>query len=236
MDGQSLSAQKTEKLVPRKKPKLRVNINQWYRKNNSLLDVESIYKTRPNAKTALVGTQPEPRFIWKEKDWPNGFPDSPEEASTDVVTFLEQRDCYHRLQALGVKDFCVGSIVAVTRSDPHIAKGKVRFVGICIYKSRWQNSLGATFTLRNVIDGEPMEVNFQLFSPLIQSIEVLKHETRGENALWYLRDYPPSMSMVNEKMKPLPYTKEPSEYVETEETKQEIEKWFEQIWRKKKKY
>ena len=105
---------------------IRVNISEWYRKNTSLLDVESIYQTRPNAKTALVGTQPEPRFIWREKDWPNGFPDSPEEASTDVVTFLEQRDCYRRLQALGVKNFCVGSIVAVTRSDPLIAKGKVR--------------------------------------------------------------------------------------------------------------
>ena len=93
-----------------------------------MLEVESIYKTRPNAKTALVGTLPEPRFIWKEKNWPNGFPDSPEEADTDVVTFLEQRDCYRRLQTLGVKDFCVGSIVAVTRTDPYIAKGKVRFV------------------------------------------------------------------------------------------------------------
>ena len=44
------------------------------------------------------------------------------------MTFLEQRDCYRRLQTLKVKDFCVGSIVAVTRSDPHVAKGHVRFV------------------------------------------------------------------------------------------------------------
>lgn len=112
----------------------------------------------------------------------------------------------------------------------------VRFVGICIYKSRWQNTLGATFTLRNVIEGEPMEINYQLYSPLIQSIEVLKHERREEDNLFHLRDYPPSMSMVNEKMKALPYTEEPSLYVESEETKKEIDEWFAKLWRLKKRF
>lgn len=112
----------------------------------------------------------------------------------------------------------------------------VRFVGICIYKSRLWNTVGATFTLRNVIDGEPMEINFQLYSPLIQSIEVLKHERRKEDTLFHLRDYPPSMSTVNEKMKALPYTEEPSLYVESEETKKELERWFAKLWRLKKRF
>ena len=107
---------------------IKVNFDQWYKKNPAELSVKPIYKTLPNAKVALDGTTPEPRFIWKEKDWPNGFPDSPEEAKTDVMTYLEQRDCYHRLKKLDAKDFSVGSIVAVTRADPYIAKGKVRCV------------------------------------------------------------------------------------------------------------
>ena len=111
---------------------IKVNINQWYKKNAAELNVKSIYKTLPNAKVALDGATPEPRFIWKEKDWPSGFPDSPEEAKTDVMTYLEQRDCYRRLQKLDVKDFSVGSTVAVTRADPYIAKGKVRSVIICV--------------------------------------------------------------------------------------------------------
>ncbi|XP_020620175.1 39S ribosomal protein L19, mitochondrial-like [Orbicella faveolata] len=240
-DEQPSLVQQTEKTVQgesmtSKKAMIKVNVNEWYQKRTAELGVKPIYKTLPNAKTALEGEKPEPRFIWKEKNWPKGFPDSPEEAKTDVMTFLEQRDCYRRLQTLKVKDFCVGSIVAVTRSDPHVAKGQVRFVGICIYKSRWQNTLGATFTLRNVIEGEPMEINFQLYSPLIQSIEVIKHERREEDALFYLRDYPPSMSMVNEKMKALPYTEEPSLYVESEETKKEIDEWFAKLWRLKKRF
>ena len=106
---------------------IKVNIDKWYQKNPAELNVKPIYKTLPNAKVALDGTTPEPRFIWKEKEWPNGFPDSPEEAKTDVMTYLEQRDCYHRLQKLHVKDFAVGSTIAVTRADPHVAKGKVRY-------------------------------------------------------------------------------------------------------------
>ena len=94
-----------------------MNFDQWYKKNPAELSVKPIYKTLPNAKVALDGTTPEPRFIWKEKDWPNGFPDSPEEAKTDVMTYLEQRDCYHRLKKLDAKDFSVGSIVAVTSSS-----------------------------------------------------------------------------------------------------------------------
>jgi len=109
-----------------------VSVNEWYQKRTAELEVKPIYKTLPNTKTALEGEKPEPRFIWKEKNWPKGFPESPEEANTDVMTFLEQRDCYRRLQTLNVKDFCVGSIVAVTRSDPHVAKGQVRFV-LCLF-------------------------------------------------------------------------------------------------------
>jgi len=230
---QTLPQKGNEITAPGKKGKIKVNISQWYKKNAAELNVKSIYKTLPNAKVALDGTTPEPRFIWKEKDWPSGFPDSPEEAKTDVMTYLEQRDCYCRLQKLDVKDFSVGSTVAVTRADPYIAKGKVRFVGICIAKNHWQNTLGATFTLRNVIDGEPLEVNFQLYSPLIQKIEVLKHERRHRKALWYLRDYPPSMSTVNEKMKALPYTEQPSLYVPTKEEKKKIKAWFNGLWKAK---
>lgn len=109
----------------------------------------------------------------------------------------------------------------------------IRFVGICIAKNHWQNTLGATFTLRNVIDGEPMEVNFQLYSPNIQKIEVLKHEKRDKPALWYLRDYPPNNSYVNEAMEALPYTHEPSIYVKSKEERLKIEKWFDQVWKSK---
>jgi len=79
-----------------------------------------------------------------------------------------------------------------------------------------------------------MEVNFQLYSPNIQKIEVLKHERRDKPALWYLRDYPPNSSFVNEAMEPLPYTEEPSLYVKSKEERLKLEKWFDQVWKSKK--
>ena len=107
--------------------KLKVTSKDWYKRDEAVVKVDSIYKTLPNAETALVQATPKPRFIWKEKEWPEGFPDSAEEAKTDVLTYLEQKDCYDRLKKLNLKDFCVGSIVAVTRADPYIPKGKVRY-------------------------------------------------------------------------------------------------------------
>lgn len=48
----------------------------------------------------------------------------------------------------------VGSILAVTMADPH-ANGKTsRLVGICIERKNY--GLGASFKLRNVIDGQGM--------------------------------------------------------------------------------
>ncbi|XP_001630403.2 39S ribosomal protein L19, mitochondrial [Nematostella vectensis] len=208
-----------------------IDSKELFKKDPAIIDIPSIYKTLPNAHTTLEKSKPIPRYLWKETD--NGFPPSPEEAGVDIKTFLEQRDCHDRLQQLKVPEFCVGSTVAVTRADNYVPKGHVRFVGICIAMNHWQNTLGATFTLRNVIDGEPMEVNFQLYSPVIQKIEVLKHERRDKQALWYLRDYPPALSYVSETMKALPYKKDPHLYVQSKEEGQRVEKWFEQIKKSK---
>lgn len=83
------------------------------------------------------------------------------------------------------------------------------------------------------MEGEPVEVNFQLYSPLIQQIEVLRHTRRHRKALWYLRDYPPSMSSVNEKMKALSYTEEPELYIPTKEEKKKVKTWFSGVWKAK---
>ena len=108
-----------------------------------------------------------------------------------------------------------------------------RFRGICIYKGHWQNSLGASFTLRNVIDNEPLEINFQLYSPLIQELKVLKHQKFKEHQLKYLRDYPPAFSFVSEKMKEQPYTEEPELFEFNEEHQKKIDRWFSRLNQRK---
>lgn len=90
------------------------------------------------------------------------------------------------------------------------------------------------FALRNVIGGEPLEIQYPFYSPLIQKIEVLRHE-RWENempaiGLRFIRDYPPEYSTVDEKFEQEEYTEEPHIRKWTEEDKDEIIKWFEAIY------
>lgn len=61
-----------------------------------------------------------------------------------------------------VTPFATGSILSVTMKDPH-ANGKANhFVGICTQRSG--TGLGATFILRNIIDGQgtPMLFSFPI--------------------------------------------------------------------------
>ena len=198
------------------------------------VDVESVYKVLPKAEKYIPGSEiPVPRFIWKEQNWPKGFPSSPEEANVDVFTYLEQKDCFRRWKKMQFKEFCVGSFVEVTYADQYASGGSNRFRGICIYKGHWQNSLGASFTLRNVIDNEPLEINFQLYSPLIQELKVLKHQKFKEHQLKYLRDYPPAFSFVSEKMKEQPYTEEPELFEFNEEHQKKIDRWFSRLNQRK---
>lgn len=84
--------------------------------------------------------------------------------------------------------------MAVTVSDPY-APGKAnRFVGICIRREGY--GLRHTFTLRNVVDGLGVEVQYDLYNPTIQMIEVLKLEKRLDENLTYLQDCPPEYSTV----------------------------------------
>ena len=77
---------------------------------------------------------------------------------------------------------------SVTQADPHSPTGTTKFVCICI--ARRNKGLGSTFILRNVINGVGVgvEMMYELYSPAIREIEVLKLERRRRAKLYYLRD------------------------------------------------
>uniref|UniRef100_A0A8C6V128 Large ribosomal subunit protein bL19m n=1 Tax=Neogobius melanostomus TaxID=47308 RepID=A0A8C6V128_9GOBI len=115
---------------------------------------------------------------------------------------MERKDMIRRRKVLDIPEFYAGSILAVTMADPN-ASGKVnRFVGICI--QRGGTGLGATFVLRNIIDSQGVEICYELYSPRIQQIQVLKLEKRPDENLMYLRDALPEYSTVDFDMKPVP--------------------------------
>lgn len=51
-----------------------------------------------------------------------------------------------------------------------------------------------------------MEICYELYSPRIQKIEVLKLEKRLDDNLMYLRDALPEYSTVDPEMKPVPFS------------------------------
>lgn len=204
------------------------------KKTDATVNPGSIYVNYPNKETTLVGKKPKIRMVWEEQDCSESFPASPEEANLDLVHYLEQRDMWMRQRMLHIPKFCVGSIIAVTRGDMYAPDGFTRFVGLCINKNTMQNTKGANFILRNVIEGEALEIQYPIYNPLIQKIEVLRHE-RWENeiaevGLRFLRDYPIEYSTVNESMGAEEYTEEPKIRLWTSEDKEKLKKWFEMIY------
>lgn len=99
---------------------------------------------------------------------------------------------------IDIPEFHVGSIMAVTHSEPDSAGKMTRFVGICIH--RYRCGLRARFILRNVIDHQGMEVQYQLYDPTIRKIEVLRLEKRLDADLFYLRDALPEYSTFDVNM------------------------------------
>jgi large subunit ribosomal protein L19 len=111
-------------------------------------------------------------------------------------------DMIRRRTVIEIPEFYVGSILAVTCSDVFSETKQTKFVGLCI--QRTGQLLRSNFTLRNVIDGMGVEIRYDLYNPLLLSIEVLKLEKRLDDELIYLRDAPPEYSTVPVDMKPVP--------------------------------
>ena len=135
---------------------------------------------------------------------------TPKEANTNLLNFLNQSDIQKRHRSIDIPFFTAGSYLAVMRADPHSPTGTSKFVGICI--ARRNKGLGSTFILRNVLNGVGVEMMYELYSPAIREIQVLKLERRRRAKLYYLRDKPAKYSTVSEKMQPVPNDGVPSVY------------------------
>ncbi|OAD57670.1 39S ribosomal protein L19, mitochondrial [Eufriesea mexicana] len=123
------------------------------------------------------------RFIY-----PEFLPDPNPSYRNKMREKLERIDMMARRSILNIPEFYVGSILAVTYSEPHATAKVNKFVGICILREG--AGLRASFLLRNVVNGEGIEVCYNLYDPAIQQIDCLRLEKRLDNELLYLRDAP----------------------------------------------
>ncbi|XP_015599140.1 39S ribosomal protein L19, mitochondrial [Cephus cinctus] len=132
--------------------------------------------------------------------YPEFLPDPKPEYRNSLREKLERADMMARRSKIDIPEFYVGSILAVTVSDPHAPGKSNRFVGICIKRSGC--GLRANFILRNVVDNQGVEVLYELYDPTIQKIDCLRLEKRLDNELLYLRDAPEEYSTFSFDMEP----------------------------------
>ncbi|OTF74973.1 39S ribosomal protein L19, mitochondrial-like protein [Euroglyphus maynei] len=154
--------------------------------------------------------------------YPEFLPISEAKFRNPVFEKIVREDMIKRRTMIDIPEFYVGSIMAVTITD-HWASGKLsRFVGICIER----NGQGtfANFTLRNRVDGQGVEIRYDIYNPVIQEIQVLKLEKRLDDHLLYLRDALPKYSEIPFDMAPEPPRK-PGEPVPLNTIKVEMKPW-----------
>lgn len=138
---------------------------------------------------------PRYRFIY-----PEFLPDPNPKYRNSLREKLERMDMLARRTHLEIPEFYVGSILAVTYSEPH-ALGKInRFVGICIQREGC--GLRSSFQLRNVVNSQGVEVLYEMYDPAIRKIECLRLEKRLDPHLRYLRDAPAEYSTFPFDMEP----------------------------------
>ena len=73
------------------------------------------------------------------------------------------------------------------------------FEGVCIAKKN--RDLNSSFTVRKISFGEGVERVFQLFSPNLDSIEIIRSGKVRKAKLYYLRDRKGKSARINEKIK-----------------------------------
>lgn len=77
-------------------------------------------------------------------------------------------------------------------ANPFFTEKEKRFVGIVI--DRGGAGLRAWMLVRNVVNGAGVEYMFDLYSPLVKDVEVLRLERRLDEQLNYLKDCHPMYS------------------------------------------
>lgn len=171
--------------------------------------------SKRNAVTPL-----ENRFIY-----PEFLPDPAFEKRNFIREKLERKDMLRRRSQVEIPEFYVGSILAVSTSDPHSSGKLSRFVGICIHREGC--GLRARFILRNVVDHLGVEVLYEMYNPTIQKIDVLRLEKRLDDKLFYLRDALPEYSTFPFDMEPEIHTEGTSVPVNNIKVKLKPRPWLE---------
>ena len=115
----------------------------------------------------------------------------------DLIAQLEQEE----ISRLGktIPDFAPGDTVSVAVNVVEGTRKRLQaYEGVVIAKRN--RGLNSAFTVRKISSGEGVERTFQLYSPLIASIEVKRRGDVRRAKLYYLRERSGKSARIKEKL------------------------------------
>ena len=99
-----------------------------------------------------------------------------------------------------IPEFFPGDVVKVGVRITEGKKERIQyFEGVCIAKKN--RDLNSSFTVRKISFGEGVERTFALFSPIVNSIKVIRSGKVRRAKLYYLRDRTGKSARITEKIK-----------------------------------
>lgn len=116
----------------------------------------------------------------------------------NVIQKLEEAHLAAVTEGKNIPEFGAGDTLRVNVRIVEGANERVQaFEGVCI--GRKNRGLHSSFTVRKVSHGEGVERTFPLYSPRLDSIEVLRRGDVRRAKLYYLRDRSGKSARIKEK-------------------------------------
>ena len=117
-----------------------------------------------------------------------------------TIEEINQHNVKKLLAEKKIPDFFPGDIVKVGVRITEGKKDRIQyFEGVCI--ARKNRDLNSSFTVRKISFGEGVERTFALYSPVVDSIKVIRSGKVRRAKLYYLRDRTGKSARIAEKIK-----------------------------------
>ena len=116
----------------------------------------------------------------------------------NIIKDIEKEQISEIIKKREVPDFKSGDTVKVNVFVTEGNKERVQaFEGICIARSN--RGFNSTFTIRKISHGEGVERVFPLYSPMLESINLIRRGKVRRSKLYYLRDRSGKSARISEK-------------------------------------
>ena len=117
-----------------------------------------------------------------------------------TIEEINQHNVKKILSEKKIPAFFTGDVIKVGVRITEGKKERIQyFEGVCIAKKN--RDLNSSFTVRKISFGEGVERTFALFSPIIESIKVIRSGKVRRAKLYYLRDRTGKSARIAEKIK-----------------------------------